>query len=88
MLAQAGTPEAQVLSTDAGRSYEPVTHERDLRHAPGQQGRRGHRARQWARDDADEGVREVHCNNCEEAGPGVRHYLWEWRGVPQKYLAE
>ncbi|HEX9869494.1 MAG TPA: hypothetical protein VGC99_13050, partial [Candidatus Tectomicrobia bacterium] len=45
-----------------------------------------HGVREWARDDAGDGHREVHCNTCEGAGAGLRTYLRAFRGVHKRYL--
>jgi transposase len=45
-----------------------------------------HSAREWARDDDRDGVREVHCNTCEGAGAALRTYLRAFRGVHKRYL--
>lgn len=88
VLAGAVKPGARILNTDEWRSYEPVTRQLHLRHATVKHGRAGSRAREWARDDDGDGVREVHVNSCEGAGTGVRNYLREFRGVHKQYLAD
>jgi transposase len=45
-----------------------------------------HSTREWARDDDNDGVREVHCNTCEGAGAALRTYLRAFRGVHKQYL--
>jgi transposase-like protein len=45
-----------------------------------------HGVREWARDDDDDGRREVHCNTCEGAGAALRTYLRAFRGVHKQYL--
>ena len=45
-----------------------------------------HGVHEWARDDDDDGRREVHCNTCEGAGAGLRTYLRAFRGVHKQYL--
>jgi transposase-like protein len=45
-----------------------------------------HGLREWARDDDDDGRREVHCNTCEGAGAALRTYLRAFRGVHKQYL--
>jgi hypothetical protein len=45
-----------------------------------------HGVHEWARDDDDDGRREVHGNTCEGAGAGLRTYLRAFRGVHQPYL--
>lgn len=43
-------------------------------------------AREWARDDDGDGVREVHNNTMEGTWTGVRNFLRMFRGVHKKYL--
>ena len=45
-----------------------------------------HAAREWARDDDGDGVREVHCNTLEGIWTGLRNFLRTFRGVSKKYL--
>ena len=45
-----------------------------------------HGVHEWARDEDDDGRREVHCNTCEGAGAGLRTYLRAFRGVHKQYL--
>ncbi len=45
-----------------------------------------HAAREWARDDDGDGVREVHCNTLEGLWTGLRNFLRPFRGVSKKYL--
>ena len=45
-----------------------------------------HAARQWARDDDGDGVREVHVNTQEGLWTGLRNFLRPFRGVSKKYL--
>ncbi len=45
-----------------------------------------HSAREWARDDDGDGIREVHCNTCEGAGAALRTYLRTFRGIHKQYL--
>ena len=45
-----------------------------------------HAAREWARDDDGDGVREVHCNTLEGLWTGLRSFLRPFRGVNKKYL--
>jgi len=47
-----------------------------------------HCAKEWARDDDGDGVREVHCYSCEGAGTGLRTFLRPFRGVHKYYLAD
>ena len=45
-----------------------------------------HSAREWARGDDRDGVREVHCTTCEGAGAALRTYLRAFRGGHKRYL--
>jgi hypothetical protein len=45
-----------------------------------------HGVHEWARDDDNDGRREVHCNTGEGAGAGLRTYLRAFRGVHKQYL--
>ena len=47
-----------------------------------------HSAREWARDDDGDGVREVHNNTLEGLWTGLRNFLRPFRGVSKWYLAE
>lgn len=48
----------------------------------------GHAQREYARDDAGDGIREVHCNTREGLWTGLRNFLRPFRGVHKKYLAQ
>ena len=45
-----------------------------------------HAAREWARDDDGDGIREVHDNTLEGLWTGMRNFLRPFRGVNKKYL--
>jgi transposase len=45
-----------------------------------------HEAREWARDDDGDGVREVHDNTLEGTWTGFRTFLRPFRGVSKWYL--
>lgn len=45
-----------------------------------------HGVREWARDDAGDGRREVHGNTCEGAGAALRTYRRACRGVHKRDL--
>jgi len=47
-----------------------------------------HAAREWARDDDGDGVREVHCNTLEGLWTGLRNFLRPFRGVNKTYLEQ
>jgi transposase len=45
-----------------------------------------HSAREWARDDDGDGVREVHNNTMEGIWVGLRNFLRPFRGLSKYYL--
>ena len=47
-----------------------------------------HFAKEWARDDDGDGIREVHDNTLEGIWTGLRNYLRIFRGVSKHYLAQ
>jgi len=47
-----------------------------------------HVAKEWARDDDGDGIREVHDNTLEGIWTGLRNYLRTSRGVSKHYLAQ
>ena len=47
-----------------------------------------HSAKEWARDDDGDGIREVHCNTMEGIWTGLRNFLRPFRGVHKEYLAQ
>ena len=47
-----------------------------------------HVAKEWARDDDGDGIREVHDNTLEGIWTGLRNYLRIFRGVSKHYLAQ
>ncbi len=47
-----------------------------------------HSIGEYARDDDDDGIREVHCNTMEGIWTGLRNFLRPFRGVHKKYLAQ
>jgi transposase len=73
------TAEGCVLYTDEWVGYDGVDRQRhSCRHTPG--------AREWARDDDGDGVREVHNNACEGMWTGLRNFLRPFRGVSKRHL--
>jgi transposase len=72
-------PESSILYTDEASNY-PGVHPQHASVC--------HSAKEWARDDDGDGVREVHCNSCEGAGAGLRTFLRVFRGVHKYYLAD
>ena len=46
-----------------------------------------HGAKEWARDDNGDGIREVHTNIAEGMWTGLRNFLRPFRGVHKKYLS-
>jgi transposase len=83
VLASSVAPGAATLYTDEWGGYWSVEAKLKLAH-----GSVRHGAKEWARDDNGDGVREVHCNTCEGAGAGLRTYLRAFRGVHKYYLAD
>jgi transposase-like protein len=72
-------PKSTILYTDEASNYPEVP----PRHASV-----CHSIKEWARDDDDDGIREVHCNSCEGAGTSLRTFLRTFRGVHKYYLAD
>ena len=64
--------------TDEWRAYEQV----ERKHRTVQ-----HSLKEWARDDDEDGIREVHVNTIEGLWTGLRNFLRSFRGVHKKYLA-
>ena len=46
-----------------------------------------HGRQEWARDEDDDGIREVHTNTAEGMWTGLRNFLRPFRGVHKKHLA-
>jgi transposase len=53
---------ASILYTDEWGGYARVESEVGTGHATVKHGKAGQEAREWARDDDGDGIREVHCN--------------------------
>jgi transposase-like protein len=70
-------PDAQVM-TDENDSYNDL---------PRRHLRVSHMAKEWARDDDGDGVREVHTNSAEGMWTGLRAFLRPFRGVSQAFLS-
>lgn len=45
-----------------------------------------HSAKEWARDEDDDGWYETHTNTCEGMWTGLRNFLRPFRGVHKRYL--
>lgn len=45
-----------------------------------------HSDKEWARDDDQDGIREVHINTCEGLWTELRNYLRRFKGVSKHYL--
>jgi transposase-like protein len=80
-LVQATTAPGTALNTDEWTGYARVS-ELGRSHATVD-----HSAREWARDDDGDGVREVHCNTAEGTWTGLRNFLRPFRGVSKWHLA-
>jgi len=78
LVATSVPADGTVLYTDELASYIGVhpTH-----------GSVSHGAKEWARDDDGDGIREVHCNTCEGLNAALRTFLRPFRGVHKAYLA-
>ena len=46
-----------------------------------------HGIKAWARDDAGDGIREVHTHTAEGMWTSLRNFLRSFRGVHKKYLS-
>jgi transposase-like protein len=77
----------EILNTDEWQGYARVEVTLGIAHMTVRHGPSGKGAREWARDDDGDGIREVHCNGCEGAGAGLRTFLRMFRGVHKKSLA-
>lgn len=77
MIAETVPADSTILYTDERQSY----HGSHPAHATV-----CHSAREWARDDNGDDIREVHCNTCEGGGAALRTYLRTFRGVHTQYL--
>ena len=71
------TCEGSHLYTDEYDSYHHVARTRSTV---------AHGAKEWARDDDGDGVREVHTNTAEGMWAGLRTFLRPFRGVSKHYL--
>ena len=80
-LVQATTRPGATLNTDEWVGYGRVS-ELGRGHATVD-----HSAREWARDDDGDGVREVHCDTMEGTWTGLRNFLRPFRGVSKWHLA-
>jgi transposase len=71
------TPSEATVYTDEWRAYERVDPaHRTVRHGE----------KEWARDDDEDGIREVHVNTIEGLWTTLRNFLRGFRGVHKKYL--
>jgi hypothetical protein len=69
-----------VVNTDDWRGYDRMAETGCAREVV------CHAAGEWARDDDEDGVREVHVNTMEGLWTGLRNFLRMFRGVNKKYL--
>ena len=74
-LVQATTVPGATLNTDEWQAYGRVP-ELGREHVTV-----NHGAKEWARDDDGDGVREVHTNTMEGTWTGLRNFLRPFRGV-------
>jgi transposase len=79
---EANTRDDATVNTDEWQAYDQLPEmgriHKAVCHTPGQ--------RQWARDDDNDGIREVHCNTMEGIWTGLRNFLRSFRGVSKYYL--
>ena len=71
-----------MVYTDEWRGYGRLP-EMDRGHATV-----SHAAKEWARDDDGDGLREVHDNTLEGIWTGLRNYLRIFRGVSKHFLGQ
>ncbi len=65
------------IHTDEWRAYERIARKhRTVKHG----------LKEWARDDDEDGIREVHVNTIEGLWTTVRNFLRMFRGVHKRYL--
>jgi transposase-like protein len=69
-----------VVNTDDWRGYDRLAETGNPRAVV------CHAAREWARDDDGDGVREIHNNTQEGLWTGLRNFLRTFRGVNKEYL--
>jgi hypothetical protein len=78
------SPPGTVVNTDEWQGYNwlgPSGRERrSVNHTPG--------AREWARDEDGDGIREVHTNSIEGFWTGLRTFLRPFRGISKWYLSQ
>jgi transposase len=83
-LGEVASGPGTVVNTDEWRGYAWVTESgrthKTVCHAP--------EAREWARDDDGDGVREVHVNTIEGLWTGLRNFIRPFRGISKWYLAQ
>ena len=76
------TTPGTMVYTDESSGYKPLT-------AAGRgHASVNHNAREWARDEDGDGIREVHCNTLEGIWTGLRNFLRPFRGVNKVYLEQ
>ena len=68
--------------TDEWTGYKPLSRTLEVRHKTV-----CHQVNEYARDDDGDDVREVHLNQSEGEGTGLRNFLRPFRGVHKSYLA-
>jgi transposase len=69
------TAPGTAVHTDEGDAYDDLDDRGRTRFSV------NHKRKEWARDDDDDGVREVHSNTIEGFWLGLRNYLRPFRGV-------
>lgn len=81
VVATAATAEESTVYTDEWSGYSPLARRLGVVHKTV-----CHARGEYARDDDADGIREVHLNQSEGEGTGLRNFLRPFRGVHKKYL--
>jgi transposase-like protein len=71
------------IYSDEATTYQSLTEQIDREHLTVEHGER-----EWARDEDDDGINEVHTNTIEGLWTHWRNFIRPFRGVHQKYLAQ
>jgi transposase-like protein len=75
------TSETSINYTDESSAYNRIDKESSRTHHTV-----NHSKGEWARDDDNDGIREVHSNTMEGHWTGLRNYLRPFRGVHKRNL--
>ena len=82
VVAQAVRRYETVVYTDEWSGYKPLSRTLEVGHKTVK-----HAEQEYARDEDGDGWREVHLNQAEGEGTGLRNFLRPFRGVHKQYLA-